>query len=51
MPRRHLSPASGSRRYWWRAQGLAYILRPNAATMEAVRAFRHDPAMQEVRFP
>ena len=49
IPRCHLMPFSARcRRYWWRAQGLAYILRPNAATMAAVRALRHDAAMQEV---
>ena len=33
---------------WWRAQAVAYLVRPNAPTLAAVRAMRLNPAMHQV---
>ena len=33
---------------WWRAQAVAYLVRPNAPTLAAVRALRLNPDMHQV---
>ena len=32
-------------KYWWRAQAVAYIVRPNALTMGAISRLRKDPGL------
>lgn len=33
---------------WWRAQAVAYLVRPNAPTLAAVRALRLNSALHQV---
>lgn len=36
-----------ARRYWWRSQVAAYIMRPNGAAMQRLRELRMDPKLHQ----